>query len=167
MPWQPGGLCRITPGCTLLPLAVIAERLHPLLGTVLRDPGAVQERLRGQELHLKGSAELGYESHHDTGQHPDVPHQLLEVKLQTSPTIDLGLVDPVSTSPLGPPFPDTFRHADARYAVFGGIPTGDGHVRLISLILVTGELFFESFRRFGGLGVNRKLKIHLPRDWWR
>ena len=40
---------------------------------------------------------LGYSRYEDKGQFPDIRHQLLEVKLQTSPTIDLGLVLPSST----------------------------------------------------------------------
>ena len=154
------------PDAAMQSLANLGTMLQPLLGTTLRDPGAVQERLRGQELHVIVSARLGYGAHSDSGQHPDIPHQLLELKLQTSPTIDLGLVDPVSVAPLGPPFADHIRHADTRYAIFGGVSDGNGHVRLTSLVMVSGEQFFTAFRRFGGLGVNGKLQFHLPKHWW-
>lgn len=155
------------PDGRLLLLADLGQRLAPLLGTTINDPGAAQERLRGKELHVRITGLLGYAVHRDTGQHPDVPNQLLELKLQTSPTIDLGATDPLSTAPLGPPFPPTFRHADVRYAVFGGTPTDDESVRLTSLVLVAGANFFTAFRRFGGLDVNSKLQFHLPPAWWR
>lgn len=155
------------PDGRLLPLDGLGLRLAPLIGTTIDDPGAVQERLRGQALHVRVTRLLGYAVHRDTGQHPDVPNQLLELKLQTSRTIDLGVTDPPSTSPLGPPFPPAFRHADVRYAVFGGTPTGDESVHLTSLVLVSGANFFTAFRRFGGLDVNSKLQFHLPPSWWR
>lgn len=154
------------PDGALLPLAKLAKRLAFLLGTELKDPGADQERLRGQELHQDVGKALGYGEHRDSGQHPDVPHQLLELKLQTSPTVDLGLVDPASTAALSPPFPDGLRHADTRYAVFGGVRSGPSRLRLIGLTVVAGERFFEVFRRFGGLGKNSKLQIRLPTEWW-
>ena len=65
----------------------------------------------------------------------------LEVKLQTSPTIDLGLVDPHSEQALDMPPLDgiPIRHCDVRYAVFGA--TSDGHeVALNRLIVTTGEM---------------------------
>lgn len=154
------------PGPGLLTLQAIGSRLGGLLGSEILDPGADQERLRGQGLHQLVSACLGYGSHRDTGQHPDVPNQLLELKLQTSPTIDLGLVDPSSRAVLSPPFPDYLTHADTRYAVFGGVRSSTGNVRLVGLTLVSGDCFFEVFRRFGGLGVNSKLQIRLPAEWW-
>ena len=65
--------------------------------------GFDQERNRGAALHALVCKALGYAGYQDDGQFPDVRHQLLEVKLQTSPTIDLGLVRPDSTEPLDVP----------------------------------------------------------------
>ena len=94
-------------------------------------------------------------------------NQLLEVKLQTSPTIHLGLVEPVSTEPLdldGAP-EGTVRHCDVRYAIFGGELDGD-HVKLTRLVLTTGEDFFTRFPRFEGRVLNKKIQIPLPRGFF-
>ena len=64
------------------------------------DTGFDQERNRGAELHKLVCQRLGYLDYRDDGQFPDVRHQLLEVKLQSSPTIDLGLVCPDSEEAL-------------------------------------------------------------------
>ena len=99
----------------------------------------------------------------DSGQFPDVKEHLLEIKLQTSPTIDLGLVCPDSTEPIDD-LP-MFRHCDVRYAVFYGslVPLG---VQLKYVVLSTGADFFEHFHLFGGLVVNRKYQIPLPGDFF-
>jgi len=101
--------------------------------------------------------------HHDTGQFPDVPGQLLEVKFQTSPTIDLGLVSPDSTERLANQ--PEFRHCDVRYAVFYGSISG-GKVQVENLVICTGEDFFTFFRRFEGKVVNRKIQIHLTKGFF-
>ena len=78
----------------LLPIAVIYEKLTPLLGQRFPDSGVDQERNRRDALHRLVCGRLGYSGYQDDGQFPDVRHQLLEVKLQTAPTIDLGFVAP-------------------------------------------------------------------------
>lgn len=151
----------------LLSVAAIFDLLRVLVGTRFPDPGRSQERIRGAMLHQLACTGLGYQSHGDTGRFPDVPHQLLEMKLQTSPTIDLGLVDPHSEDPLDmPPLDGTrIRHCDVRYAVFGA--TTDGHeVALNRLIVTTGEMFFARFAQFQGRVLNKKLQIRLPRSFY-
>ena len=95
----------------------------------------------------------------DCGQFPDIPNQLLEIKLQTTSTIDLGLVCPDSTEGIAN-LPN-FNHCDVRYAVFYGtiFPAG---VTLEHLVLATGADFFTFFRRFEGNVQNAKLQIPLP-----
>ncbi len=125
--------------------------------------GRDQERNRGGFLHdavckcLEGTAWA------DNGQFPDIKEQLLEVKLQNSPTIDLGLICPDSTDPIADML--EFRHCDVRYAVFYA-STEERIVRLNHVILSTGADFFRFFTRFGGLVTNRKLQIPLPRDFF-
>ena len=87
-------------GGRLLPIREIYLRLRNLIGEKFVDAGIDQERNRGSELHRLVCQCLGYRSYRDDGQFPDVNHQLLEVKLQTSPTIDLGLVCPNSEEAL-------------------------------------------------------------------
>jgi len=87
----------------LLPIASVFARLKKLLGTNFADAGHDQERNRGAALHRLCCAALGYSSYQDDGQFPDIRHQLVEVKLQAAPTIDLGLVCPNSGEALDVP----------------------------------------------------------------
>ena len=87
----------------LLAIGQILEKLEGLIGKSFPDAGYDQERNRGAALHQLVCKQLGYTDYRDDGQFPDVRHQLLEVKLQTSPTIDLGLVCPNSEEALHVP----------------------------------------------------------------
>ena len=148
----------------LLPILEIFEQLSALVGRSFADPGIDQERNRGAALHRLVCECLGYSRYEDKGQFPDVRHQLLEVKLQTSPTIDLGLVLPSSMEhldirQLGAHHP---RHCDTRYALF--FAETDGRlVRLTHLFVTNGANFFSRFRRFEGKVTNGKIQIPLPR----
>jgi hypothetical protein len=151
----------------LLPIGEIFNRLSPLLGQSFADPGMDQERNRGAALHRLICKRLGYSTYEDKGQFPDVRHQLLEVKLQTSPTIDLGLVLPSSEDhldirQLGDHHP---RHCDTRYAMFYAKTDGIS-VTLTHLFITTGADFFTRFRRFEGNITNGKIQIPLPRNFF-
>jgi len=151
----------------LLLIARIFEALSSLVGTTFPDTGYDQERNRGGALHKLVCRCLGYKDFRDVGQFPDVRHQLLEIKLQTSPTIDLGLVCPDQVEDIGlPPIMGRqIRHCDVRYAIF--YATTDGlRVCLEKLFVTTGQCFFERFPRFEGRIVNKKLQIHLPSDFF-
>lgn len=87
----------------LLPINAVFKRLGALVGAHFSDAGSDQERHRGAALHRMSCAALGYARHQDDGQFPDIRHQLVEIKLQTAPTIDLGLVRPNSTETLDVP----------------------------------------------------------------
>jgi hypothetical protein len=123
------------------------DTLAGLVGTTVVNPGSDQERHRGWALHQAVCARLGKPSACESGQFPDIPDQLLEVKLQTAPTIDLGLVCPDSTKTIADS--PKFRHCDVRYAVFYGAITGRS-VRLDHLVMTSGADFFTFFRRFEG-----------------
>ena len=156
------------PECdALLPIQEIFERLSTLVGLSFVDPGMDQERNRGTALHRLICECLGYSRYEDKGQFPDIRHQLLEVKLQTSPTIDLGLVLPSSEEPLdirqlGDHHP---RHCDTRYAMFYAKTDGK-QVTLTHLFITTGADFFTRFRRFEGKVTNGKIQIPLPRNFF-
>jgi hypothetical protein len=113
---------------SLLPIVEVFKRISSLVGRLIVDPGIDQERSRGGELHREICQALGYKRTADDGRFPDVRHQLLEVKLQTSPTIDLGLVTPSSEEALDvPQINDVqIRHCDVRYALFYGQLQGQG-----------------------------------------
>ncbi len=151
----------------LLPIASIYDRLKLLVRQAFDDTGIDQERNRGAALHRLVCQALGYAGYQDDGQFPDVRHQLLEVKLQTSPTIDLGLVTPSSTEPLNVPQIDgnVIRHCDVRYAVFYANTDGK-RVELTHLFVSTGEAFFTRFPQFQGKVLNKKLQIPLPADFF-
>jgi hypothetical protein len=151
----------------LLPIAIVFSRLQPLIGDSFPDRGYDQERRRGQDLHKLVCDALGYSTYADDGQFPDVRNQLLEVKLQTSPTIDLGLVCPNSQDPLDVPKIQgkQLRHCDVRYALF--YATTDGtKVTITHFFLTTGEKFFSRFPQFQGKVLNKKLQIPLPADFF-
>lgn len=142
---------------TFVAIKHLFEVLRGLCGTVLTDPGADQDRTRGGGLQRAVCERIGG-GYTDAGQFPDIVEQLLEVKLQTSPTIDLGLISPDSAERLaGLP---AFRHCDVRYAVFYGGPAAGG-VRVEHVVVVTGEDFFSFFQRFEGKVLNKKLQIPL------
>jgi len=151
----------------LFSIAEISRRLSTLVGQSFPDVGHDQERNRGAALHRLVCAALGYRTYQDDGQFPDVRNQLLEVKLQTSPTIDLGLVRPDDEHPLDVPMlgQDQVRHRDVRYAIF--YANTDGRVvRLTNLFVSTGAGFFTRFPQFGGMVLNAKLQIPLPVDFF-
>ena len=85
----------------LLPISTLFDKLISLVGTSFPDAGDDQERKRGESLHRLVCQALGYNIFEDDGQFSDLKHQIMEVKLQTSPTIDLGLVKPDSEDPVG------------------------------------------------------------------
>ena len=138
-----------------LPITELFEKLSGLIGKTISDPGLDQERNRGGALHEAVCLALGIKDKRDTGTCPDVVEQLLEIKLQTSPTIDLGLVSPDDESPLDD-MPG-IRHCDVRYAVFYGTSDGD-RVQIQHLVLCAGKDFFKCFQRFEGKVVNAKLR---------
>lgn len=143
------------------------NRLLDLVGCSFPDTGRIQERNRGAALHALVCRALGYSDFRDDGRFPDVKNQLLEVKLQTSPTIDLGLVCPDSQSYLDIEQIGNhqIRHCDVRYAIFYG-HIENGFVHITSLYLTTGEDFFKQFEKFGGKVLNRKIQIPLPRNFF-
>ncbi len=143
------------------------NKLSHIVGRTFTDAGCTQERNRGAALHAMVCEALGYSDYRDNGQFPDVKHQLLEVKLQTSSTIDLGLVCPNSQSNLDieQVGSQQIRHCDVRYAIFYGY-IESGLVHITNLYLTTGEDFFSRFEQFGGKVLNKKIQIPLPRNFF-
>jgi hypothetical protein len=151
----------------ILPIATVFSRLRSLIGASFPDRGYDQERRRGADLHRLVCQNLGYMTFADDGKFPDVRNQLLEVKLQTSPTIDLGLVCPDSRDPLDIPKLGASQvgHCDVRYALF--YATRDGSIVTIThFFLTTGEAFFSRFPQFQGRVLNRKLQVRLPAEFF-
>ncbi len=147
----------------LFPINVIFNKLQDLIGKSFKNPGKGQERNRGAELHKLVCKALGYQIFQDNGQFPDIKHQLLEVKLQTSPTIDLGLVTPSSTAALDINKIEGIQieHSDVRYAIFYA-NLDDEIITIKNFVLVSGKDFFKCFRLFEGKKLNTKIQIPLP-----
>lgn len=146
----------------VLPITVVHRRLAGLIGREIVDPGLLQDRNRGVGLQKLVGEALGIPSYADTGQFPDIRSQALEVKLQLSPTIDLGLVTPNSIEPaqeLGM----GLRHCDVRYVIAYAHRLDDETIRIEEIVTSSGEGFFEEFQRFEGLITNAKRQIPLPR----
>lgn len=149
----------------LLPIAVLHERLRVLVGASFPDPGEGQDRLRGAQLHKAVCSALGYPAHldFDNGQFPDVRDQLLECKLQTSSTIDLGITLPDSRSPL-PDLPQ-FSPSYCRYLV-AYATIGNGTVTITGTVLTNGAKFFTEFTKCKGKKSNSKRQIRIPSSVW-
>jgi hypothetical protein len=147
---------------TLLPIKIVFDRLSLLIGNTFSDVGNDQERRRGMGLHKMICIQLGYSGYQDDGRFPDIRNQLLEVKLQTSQTVDLGLIKPDSVEPLEIQLEGKqMRPCDIRYALFYA-ETDGLNVKLTHLCLTTGEAFFSRIPQFQGKYVNKKLQIPLP-----
>lgn len=149
----------------LLRIAEVYRRLLPMVGKSISYLDAIQERNRGAELHSMICEHLGYSIYEDDGTYPDIANQLLEVKLQTSPTIDLGLHSPVDGKCIATIENTAFHSEDVRYAIFDGEVNGSSII-LRNLYLVTGEDFTNYFPLFKGKGTNAKIQLSLPYDFF-
>ncbi|MGA3372844.1 MAG: hypothetical protein ABSC48_13890 [Terracidiphilus sp.] len=151
----------------ILPISTVFARLRSLIGVSFPDSGRDQERRRGADLHRLVCQGLGYSTYADDGHFPDVRNQVLEVKLQTAQTIDLGLVCPNSRDLLDVPkiLDRQLRHCDVRYALFHATTNGTT-VTITHFFLTTGEAFFSRFPQFQGKVRNAKLQIPLPADFF-
>ena len=163
-------LLSVSPNCfpqkdQLLRITEVYNRLLPMVGKSINYLNALQERNRGAELHAMICSHLGYSIYEDNGTYPDIAHQLLEVKLQTSKTIDLGLYSPEDGQAIVSVDSNTFFSQDIRYAIFDGQVMGD-KIILKKLYLVTGEQFHSYFPLFKGKGINTKRQLPLPCDFF-
>jgi hypothetical protein len=146
----------------VLTIAEVHRRLSQLVGKEIADPGLLQDRNRGVGLQKLAGSALGIATYADMGQFPDIRGQAVEVKLQLSPTIDLGLVTPDSEDAAPELGPD-LRHCDVRYAIAYATRVRDNRVRIDAVVTSTGQGFFGEFQRFEGLVRNAKRQIPLPR----
>ena len=151
----------------ILPIKNILSKLQSIEGMSIPYLGASQERNRGAALHELVCKSLGYLSFEDDGAFPDIFNQLIEVKLQTSPTIDLGLHSPDGSDVV---YHDTateqkFINKDVRYVIATGT-VQDDNIIILNVFVISGENFFTFFPRFQGRVKNSKLQIPLPKDFF-
>lgn len=157
-------VARPVPG-KVLGIESLYARLQGLIGTEHQDPGLIQERLRGAVLHKAVCASLGFKDYADNGKFPDILSQALEIKLQLSRTVDLGLELPSSDKPIAS-LDGKISARDIRYAIFYGERISSEKFKITSLVLVSGANFFDEYQQFQGLVSNKKLQLRLPADFF-
>jgi hypothetical protein len=147
----------------LLPIDTLGKKLSTLIGTTVPFVSAVDDKKRSAALLQAVAKALGYEGSEDSVTFPDLPGQMLEVKLQTSDTIDLGRTWPSSDSPLNFQLgrAKLLRRRDTRFAVFYGTRVGK-RIRLDKLVVTPGARFWDVFEPLKGNERNTKLQIKLP-----
>jgi hypothetical protein len=148
----------------ILSIAAAYRLLMPMVGTSYPLVGAAQERRRGTLVHRDVCKRVCSGPFADHGQFPDVLSQLLEVKLQLSPTVDLGRELPSSDQPVSAAN-GVVSAQDVRYAVFYA-NASESEFTITGLVMVTGADFFSEFHQFGGKTSNRKLQLRLPPAWF-
>jgi hypothetical protein len=149
----------------LLPIGTIYNLLKPIEGCSISRLGSLQERNRGAVLHRLICEKIGFSEYEDDGSYPDIPNQLIEIKLQTSPTIDLGLHAPNDNETILSSNGKQFFSKDIRYVIISGIAK-ENTVTIKNLYLMTGEDFTKFIPLFGGNIQNSKLQIPLPSNFF-
>ena len=151
----------------LLSTSELFDKITTLIGTVLSSRGFVEERVIADEVQSLVASSLGLSNYKDDGRFPDIREQLLEVKFQMSPTIDLGLHKPDSQADSGYSI-DRIQIdiSSCRYLVIKGARTNNGDITINKVFIAPGSRFFELFTLFGGKVKNSKLQIVLPNDFF-
>ncbi len=110
---------------------------------------------------------MGYKVFVDNGQFPDVTNQLLEIKTQTSQTIDLGLFTPDDNSIIPDIEPIICYKptiSDTRYLLV--CIKDDITPKITGIYIVAGANFFgDTIKQMQGNKLNKKIQIPLPKDF--
>lgn len=127
----------------LLPLKVIKSKVvSSLLGRKLVN---ADTKTRGQELERIVATLLGYQIDDPlVGGYPDIPNQLLEIKVQDSPTVDLGKYSP--NNPVVIDANLNITTEDVRYLI--ALTDKSGNIE--GLILCPGNKLGDSFTFVNG-----------------
>ncbi|XJS11212.1 hypothetical protein ACF3NG_02955 [Aerococcaceae bacterium WGS1372] len=149
----------------LFSIQKIYETLIVLVGRSFPVPVNTHDRLRAEILHTEVCKLLGYSAFLDDGQFPDIKNQLLEVKTQTSPTIDLGLHLPSDEQLVTKIDDHVFISKDVRYAIFD-CDLNNGNLLVNRLYVVNGLNFHNHFAQFQGRVENKKIQIPLPSNFF-
>ncbi len=141
----------------------IAQALRTLIGTEFANLGTGQERSMGQTLEKEIIKALGYQSYQqtDTGDYPDLLHQLIEVKFQFRDTIDLGKYLPTDPLSIKAPWNEwEISPREIRYIVALIEQSIYDNFIVDSIVITSGEKFNEYFSI--SEGTNTKVQISLP-----
>ena len=152
---------------SLMSIKALYTKLSSLIGKRIKTDNLVQERTTADDAHELVCRCLGYAVFTDDGQFPDIPNQLLEVKLQMSPTIDLGLHKPDSNELTAFRLSNVnIKISMCRYLVLTAHRINEYEVEIDDLFITSGLDFFSIFTLFGGKVQNAKLQIPLPSNFW-
>lgn len=146
----------------LVTIEELGVLLKPLLNVKIE---YTSEKIIGQNFQVLVAKELGYSLEDgvsmNSGQIPDMIHQLIETKLQISPTIDLGYHLPISNEPLTSVWnKNQLTPRDVRYIIALADKTKDGLVQIKGIIITSGV----DFEKFFSLceGTNFKVQMTIP-----
>jgi hypothetical protein len=146
----------------ILTIDELESILKDLMGIELEDRG---ERLTGQLFEKRVAEKIGYEFDEedlsaDRGEFPDLLNQLLEVKFQDSPTIDLGRHLPTDDEELEFNWNDwKLTNQDIRYVIGLG-DEKEGYFELTDIVILSGEEFEEFFGVTAD--TNSKIQMGIP-----
>ncbi|MDE0686381.1 MAG: hypothetical protein OXI63_25940 [Candidatus Poribacteria bacterium] len=141
----------------------IAQALRTLVGTEFANLGTGQERSMGQTLEKEIIKALGYQSYQqtDTGNYPDLLHQLIEVKFQFRDTIDLGKHLPTDPLPIKASWNKWgISPREIRYVIALMEQGVYNNFVVDSIVITSGEKFNEYFSI--SEGTNFKIQIPIP-----
>ena len=141
----------------------IAQVLSTLVGRKFDNPGTGQERVIAHALEKEIIKALGYQHGHqtDTGDYPDLLHQLIEIKFQLSGTIDLGKHLPTEQSSIEASWNKWDITSRAiRYVVVFVEQDEQSNFIVDSIVITSGEEFNEYFSICEG--TNFKIQISIP-----
>ena len=141
----------------------IAQALRTLVGTKFSNLGTGQERGMGQTLEKEIIKTLGYQSYQqtDTGDYPDLLHQLIEVKFQFRGTIDLGKHLPTDPLPIKAPWNKwEISPREIRYIIALMEQDAQDNFIVDSIVITSGKKFNEYFSI--SEGTNFKIQIPIP-----
>lgn len=140
----------------------LSELLDPLLNLKVKKLGSGKERIIGQFAEKKVAELLGYRHYTitDTGNHPDLINQLLEVKFQYSPTIDLGQNLPTENDVIKgfEEIDSRLTHRHVRYCLILACEYDD-YYEIISIIITSGMDFEKFFTICKGTNFKVQFKI--------
>ena len=147
----------------LLSVEEIYNKTKKLVGVSFDNEGIIQERNRAYTFHKLVCECLGYKTNTDNGQFPDILNQLLEVKLQTSQTVDLGAQSPDSDLIIVnlAEVLEEITPRDIRY-ILGYAEIIDEKVIIQNIYVLSGAYFYSRIPQMLGKKVNSKIQIPLP-----
>lgn len=147
----------------ILPINLVFKILKSLKGKRFKD--VLSDRQRGDMVHELCCQALGYKNYKDDGQFPDIKNQLLEIKFQTSPTIDIGKENPIDIEIKQSIKTMSISNQDIRYCIIFAL-VDNGEVVIKNIYMTSGKYFFNIFIQMQGKVKNSKIQLPLPKSFF-